>query len=871
MVKKAAQAIPNQLLRQARLERGWTQKDVADRIGAPLNLNVNRWERGTSRPSAYYVQKLCEVFGKTPAELGFLPSQMHGTASSNQQEQQTEAGVVEPRRLWNVPFSRNPFFTGRADLLIELHEQLSQRRSAVLAQSLALTGLGGIGKTQTALEYAFRYREEYTATFWVRAATRETLIMDYVALAHLLDLPAHDASDQMLVVAAVKRWLEGHEGWLLILDNADELHILTDFLPTGGAGHILLTTRAQATGRIASVLPVEKMEKGESMLLLLHRAKLLAADEPLDNTSRQTRAQAQRIVRELDGLPLALDQAGAYIEEVGCSLAEYLAIYGQRRLDLLKRRSKLASTDYPYTVASTWSLSFEQVEQENPAAAELLRLYAFLDPDAIPEALITEGSSFLGSTLESLANDPLLLNETIQILRRYSLIKRDPEAKILNVHRLVQVVLKDGLDQQTKRLWAERTIRAVNAAFPDASFENWSHCELYLPHVDVCVGIIDEHHLNSPQAVRLLHQAGIYLSDRGQYEQAELFLQRALTIREQGLRAELPETARVLNDLAWLYYYQGKYQQAEPLLQRALTIREQVLGAEHPETASTLKNLAWLYSQQGRYIQAEPLFQQALAIREETLGPHHAETATILNGLGMVYLFQGKYDQAEPFLRRALTIREQELESSNPDVAEGLNNLAMIYYYQGKYEQSEPLFQRALNIREHIFGPEHPDVAQSLDNLAALYRYQGKYEQAEPLQQRALSIYEQLLGPEHPDTAIALYNMAQLYQFQKQYERAETLYQRALPIFERVLGPDHLRVIRSLHNLAQLYAIQGIYQQAELLYRRALNIGKQTLGPEHPEMARLRADYSEFLLMLQRKSSLTDLQETVSDGSNAPG
>src|SRR5689334_10846777 len=124
MVKKAAQAIPNQLLRQARLERGWTQKDVADRIGAPLNLNVNRWERGTSRPSAYYVQKLCEVFGKTPAELGFLPSQMHGTARSNQQAQQTESGVVEPRRLWNVPFSRNPFFTGRADLLIELHEQL---------------------------------------------------------------------------------------------------------------------------------------------------------------------------------------------------------------------------------------------------------------------------------------------------------------------------------------------------------------------------------------------------------------------------------------------------------------------------------------------------------------------------------------------------------------------------------------------------------------------------------------------------------------------------------------------------------------------------------------------------------------------------
>src|SRR5205807_9541463 len=142
---------------------------------------------------------------------------------------------------------------------------------------------------------------------------------------------------------------------------------------------------------------------------------------------------------------------------------------GRRRLELLKRQSKLASTDYPYTVASTCAISFEQVEQECPAPAELLRLCAFLDPDAIPEAIITEGSNVLGSILASLATDPLLLNEAIQTLRRYSLIKRDPEAKVLNMHRLVQVVLKDGLDEQTKQQWAERTILAVNAAFPEAS------------------------------------------------------------------------------------------------------------------------------------------------------------------------------------------------------------------------------------------------------------------------------------------------------------------------------------------------------------------------------------------------------------------
>jgi tetratricopeptide (TPR) repeat protein/transcriptional regulator with XRE-family HTH domain len=827
MVKKAAQATPNQLLRQARLERGWTQKDVADRIGAPLNLNVNRWERGTSKPSTHYIQKLCEVFGKTPSELGFLSSQEQEADSSTTQDQQPVFASLEPRRLWNVPFRRNPFFTGRTDLLKTLHDRLNQNRSTALTQSQALIGLGGIGKTQTALEYAYRYRDAYADVFWVRAAGRETLIADFVALAHLLDLPGRDVSDQMLVVAAVKRWLEQHEGWLLILDNADELLVLTDFLPAEGAGHLLLTTRAQATGSIASGLSVEKMETRESMLLLLRRAKLLASDEPLDNTSRKTRTQIQRIVHELDGLPLALDQAGAYIEEVGCSLAEYLTIYEQRRLDLLKRQSKLAFSDYPYTVASTWSLSFEQIEQECPAAADLLRLCAHLDPDAIPESIITEGSNYLGPILESIATDPLLLNEAIQTLRRFSLIKRDPEAKLLNMHRLVQVVIKDGLDEQTIQQWAERTIRAVNAAFPESSFDNWSRCELYLPHVHACVNLIDEYSISLPQAVRLLHQAGIYVRDHGLYEQAEPLLQRSLRMAEQALGPEHPETARLLNDLGWLYYHQGKYEQAEALYKSAFVIREQVLGTLHPDTATTLNDLALLCEDRGQYDQAEPLLKQALAIREKVLG------------------------------------------STHPDVAEGLNNLALVYYKQKKYEQAEQLHQRALTMREQTLGSNHPVTAQSLDNLGALYRYWGKYEQAEPLHQRALAIFEQILGPEHPDTAIALHNLAQLFHSQKQYEQAQLLYQHALAIFERVLGPEHQLVAQSLHKMARIYAIKGQYEQAEVFYQRAMWIRTHALGSHHPDTATIREEYTDLLHTMHEQPRITRSLDDVTGSGTA--
>ena len=284
---------------------------------------------------------------------------------------------------------------------------------------------------------------------------------------------------------------------------------------------------------------------------------------------------------------LLLTRLGAYIEETRCGLSQYLDLYGTRRKELLLRRGRLP-VDHPEPVAATWSLSFQQVEQESLAAADLLRLLAFLDPEAIPEEIMTLGAAELGPALGMVASDPLEVDAIFELLLRYSLIRRTPEVKFLSIHRLVQAVLKDGMDRDVQRLWAERAIRAVNRAFPDVELQTWEKCQRCIPHVYICATYIEEYALAFPEAARLFNEAASYLVARARYQQAELLLLRALAVRQQILEANHPDTARTLNDLGEVYRKQGKYQEAETRLQEALAIRQQALGEAHPDVAQTL-------------------------------------------------------------------------------------------------------------------------------------------------------------------------------------------------------------------------------------------------------------------------------------------
>ena len=702
-----------------RTRAGLSQQKVASALGMSRRA-IAAWEAGDNLPKSK----------GTVLELARILKLNDGEATTLLKA----AGIDPSLTICNIPYPRNPFFTGRGQELEYLHVQLHQGTSAVVGQMQSISGLGGIGKTQLTVEYAYRHQDEYQYVLWARAESVEALTASFAEIANRLNLPEKDEEEQAIMIQAVKRWLQRHRGWLLILDNADHPALLPDFLPPTVGGHLLITTRAaELNAHIAGLAHshvVESFSNEQGALFLLYRCNLLAL----------------AIAHELGGLPLALDQAGAYLKATRCTLATYQQLYQQRRTQLLtERRGK----EHPEPVATTWNLSFQQVEQLNPAAAELLRLCAFLAPEAIPEEIITKGGQALSTLLVPLASDAYLLNQAIERLSAYSLMTRDPRTQMLTVHRLVQVVLRDSLSYEDYERWKRRAACIVAQAYPPLEFAHWSTHERLLPHALVCARWVEEGPIFSQFAADLLTSAGIYLSARGRYREAEPLLKRALSIVEQRFGSSHSRMASNLQHLAALYRKQGKYAEAEPLFLRALSIYEREPGISQSEVAISLINLATLYQDWGKYKEAEPLYLRALPICERELGASHPNTATCLHNLAVLYTSQERYKEAEPLHRRALSIREQHLEATHLDIVYSLFNLAALYRAQNKDEEAEPLEQRAFSICMLQLRSHYPDMANLLNAWIAFF--ERTWGQEYPLIQQLKGNFMKVLSEIHTD------------------------------------------------------------------------------------------------------------------------
>lgn len=724
-----------------------------------------------------------------------------------------------------LPFtSRGALFRGREDDLGWLEEQFETEDSSLQSVTAAFCGLGGIGKTRLAVEYAHRRREQHSAVLLVSVSGPELLQSGLAELTRMLRLPERDVTDIEAQVAAVLNWLQTHPGWLLILDNidsADTAAEVTDILPRLHGGAILITGRYRTWPPEIAFREVGLWTHSEACDFLLARTDSNPGRRPSDDDEQH----AGELAEQLGYLPLALEQAGAYICKHRLRLADYRQQWEAQRERVLNWHDG-QTMNYPASVAITWQTSFSQLSD---SARDLLHRLAWLSPQPVPENLLD--IRYPGRAEED-------LREALAELESYSLVTRDSDEPYFSVHRLVQEISRQDHSNDENSSLIEKTLRWVTRAFDGdpQDVSNWPVLVPLAAHAEAVATFADRAEIVEPTA-RLMNELGILFEEQAQYKRSEPLKRRALAIDEQRLGPEHPSVAIRLSNLAALLQHTDRITEAEPLMRRALAIDENSFGPEHPKVVTRLNNLALLLQATNRLGEAETMMRRALAISEHSFGPDDPRVATQVKNLAGLLQATNRLQEAEPMMRRALALGERKFGPDHPNVAHSLGVLASLLRETSRVVEAESLMRRALEIDERSFGPKHPRVATQLNNLAGLLKATNRLDEAEPLMRRVLAIDEKTFGPKHPDVARDLNNLALLLQTTKRLAEAEPLMRRALAIHEQSFGPEHPKVAVSLNSLAQLLQDTNQIEEAEPLMRRALTILEQSFGPEHPDVA----------------------------------
>ena len=580
---------------------------------------------------------------------------------------------AKPNNLPDV--SLRTLFKGRDAFLedLRLRSGVVDGRAAIIARQ-AVHGLGGVGKTRAAIEYAWRFHDDYTALLFVSVPSAAEV---RAKLADLVDVLAIDTAETAVEprLVAVLRWLDAHPGWLLILDAVDSATAAREvqgLLTQLRAGHVLITSRIANWRAGVEPLELHVLAQADAAAFLLERTPH-RRQRPNDD------AHMAEIAREVDGLALALEQAGAYIDKLRLSFAEYLERWQGKRAEVLKWHDEQVM-GYPASVAVTWEMTFAQLEEPEQ---RLLEVVSWLAPEPIPLAL------FNAAPLVVAIPAP---REALAGLGGYSLARFAAEGDTVEVHRLVQEITRGRISAADRTTALKIALEAVNELAPlqandVSSWDVWTplaaHAEAVSRHADAAG-------LAEPTA-RLMNQLGVYWKARSQFRAAEPLIRRALVFGERSYGPDHPKVATALNNLAGLLQDTNRLAEAEPLMRRALVIDERSYGPDHPKVAICLNNLAELLRATNRLAEAEPLMCRALAIDERSYGPDHSNVARDLNHMALLLADTNRLAEAEPLMRRALAIDERSYGHNHPDVAICLINLAGLLKDTNRLAEAEPL------------------------------------------------------------------------------------------------------------------------------------------------------------------------------------
>jgi len=720
-------------------------------------------------------------------------------------------------QIWNISNRRNLNFTGRKSLINQLRNNLLSGQTAAITQ--AISGLGGVGKTQLALEYAYRFAGYYDLVWWIRAEESATLYFDFLSLCNALTLPVRDTSDKQLIVDILFSWFNRNSRWLLIYDNALKSLDLNGKLPHASTGHIIITSRNPNWKGLASKLKVHELERRESIDFLCKR------------TDQDDRASANELADALGDLPLALEQAGAYIEETTITLSKYIDIFRLHRNKLWKKEHN--PDNYPNTVATTWTLAMENVLCESKAAADLLNLFSYFGSDDIPFKSVIEGVKHLPNTLSQNVSDIVAMNQVISILRKYSLIESKGDS--ISIHRLVQTITRDRLSENEKKKWCATVLRIINNAFPFNidDIECWDKCARLLPHSIVVTNHAEKMKLYNDFTVRLMNDTASYLKEQAELSEAMNLLQRALKISEACSGNDNPQISFIVNNLGEILHDLKDLEGARVNYLRALDIDETLYGLNHPQSARSLSNLGLILHELGDVDEAEKNLRRALKITKQTLKPHHPQVGVILTNLGRISKDSGNLIKSREFYEQALKIVSNCYGLKHPKTATQFNNIGCVLFMQKKMKEAKEYFQKALEIDEVTYGSKHPKVAIRLNNIGLVLKELGELNNALKLFKRALKIDELIYGPTHPKLSIRLNNIGSILQIKGNLNGAKSLYNKALNIDQNAYGKKHHKNALRANNIGSIYQSLGDYERAEKYYKKSLESISQYFGEKH--------------------------------------
>ena len=750
---------------------------------------------------------------------------------------------------WFVPYAQLPSFTGRAKTLHDLQAALIGTRSALLTQPASFSGIGGIGKTQTAIAFAFRNRNVYRGTFWVRGDSDWTLTADFLGMARILGWNGSSEHAWKQAIHFVHTWFEHHKDWLLILDNVEKPEKIKEWLPSGNAGHILFTSRLQTFDHVGITQPIvlAELQEEEALRFLFKRTGRL-------DTDSLERKSALQIVQRVGGIPLGLEWACAYVSAKEMAFRDYLPLLPSQ---------EDAPTPLPVGVlreamVSIFKRNIQEIEKESTLSLELLRASAFFNPDWIPYERLAHTGEHLGPELSELFSrlhsEPQALEKVLRCLTQYHLIQWEQEKEGYRVHPFAQDLVKAGLGQDQRRLWAGRIVESVYAHVPQEESKGENIPESLIPHVFAAAKLIQEGMAESRKTGFLLRHLGLLVHRQFDFAKAESLFKGSVAALESALGVHHPDVAICLDDLGYRYLEEKRFTEADQFFKRSLIVREAKWGRHHLEIANYLHQLGTHYDVMGKQSQAERLFSRSLEIREQTLGKEHPDLAEFLHALACRHTRYGQFQQGDHLFARYLEISEEHFGRNHLQIAHSLLEFTNTCAEQGRYREAEPLLKRALAIGRKELLPQDPRLSTYILTMARLYHALRRSGQAENLYQEALNLMK---STDHPDIAATLNNLGGLFHEQKKYGKAEPLLKQALTKAKTLLPPNHPQIATCLNNVAAVLVAKRKFLEADPLIAEALSIREQHYAQDHQDFLTILDNYALILRKLKRSKEAT--------------